>query len=182
MDVFYRINGRNVSPEEWAEHNARRQSLYGNLLDEMLQSRQAPIMANSDRAFMEGAFAQTPTHGLDPISAERTLARARKAGINTHGKVYVAQLGTAENPLAWVSGIDDVKKSCELQGHGCEALGLKPVIKDPKPAVPLADHIIEELAGERIQKDPDLKAKCRENPQKLMELREEIIEKHGNPN
>lgn len=176
----YKINGRFVSKKEFDAHHKRRQALYGNLMGEMLSSRSAPMMKNSDRAFMEGTGGSTPTHGLDEIGLQRTLDRARKAGINTTGKVYVAQLGTAENPLAWVSGIDDVKKSCEIQGHGCDALGIKPVTPDPGPDTPLADHIIEELAVEKLQDDPDLKAKCRENPAKLMELREAIIDKHGN--
>lgn len=176
----YRINGRNVSKREWDAHHAKRQAILGNLLEDMFESRCAPMMKNSDRAFLEGTGGGTPTHGLDEICLERTLERARKAGINPNGKVYMAQLGTAENPLAWVSGVDDVKKSCELQGHGCEALGIKPVTYDPTPDVPLADHVVEEFAVERLQSDPDLKAKCRENPAKLAELREEIIDKHGN--
>lgn len=149
-------------------------------LADMLAHQQAPAMKNSDRAFLEGSGGASPTHGLDEIGAERTITRARKAGINTHGKVYMGQLGPAESPLAWVSDLGDVKKSCEIQGHGCEALGIKEVVPDPEPDVPLADHVVEELASERLQSDPDLRAKCRENPDNIMELREEIIDKHGN--
>jgi hypothetical protein len=177
--VNYKINGRSVSQEEWDEHHAKREALYGNLLDDMLASRRAPMMGNSDRMFMEGANAQTCTHGLDELSVERSLSRAHGAGVSTHGKVYMSQLGTPENPLAWVSGIEDLRTSLRIQGKGCESLGIKPVVKDPGPDVPLAEDIIEEEIAERLMANPDLQAKLIEKPETLNELKEQVIEKHG---
>lgn len=175
----YKINGQTVSKAEWDQHHKKKVSLYGDYFEDMLQSRTAPIMANSDRAFLYGMGAQTLTHGLDEVCGDRTLARARKAGINPQGKVYMSQLGTAENPLAWVSGMDDVRDSCIRQGKGCDDLGIKAVQPELGPNIPLAEHIIEEFALKRLAADPDLAAKIRENPAKAQELREQVIDKHG---
>ena len=175
----YKINGRTVSKKEWDAHHKKRVSIYGDTFQDMLESRHAPIMANSDRAFMQGAGAQTLTHGLDQLSAERSLARAHAAGINTHGKVFMSQLGTPDNHLAWVSGIDDLRTSLKLQGKGCESLGIKPVVKDPGPDVPLAEDIIHEEIATRMIENPDLAAKVKENPNIVHDLKSEIIEKHA---
>lgn len=175
----YKINGRFVTKKEFDAHCQRRKELYGDTFQDMLDSRQAPMMANSDRMFMEGAFAQSITHGLGPVSANRYIELARKAGINTHGKVFMSQLGKPTNPLAWVSGIEDVRTSCKIQGKGAEQLGLNAVIPDPGPDVPLADDIIQEEMESRFEANPDLAAKCRENPEKALELRADIIQKHG---
>lgn len=177
--MIFKINGRTVSKREWDRHYANKVSVYGDPFQDMLESRHAPMMKDSDRMFISGAFAQTPTHGLDPLSADRTITRARKAGINTHGKVFMSQLGPPESPLAWVSGIEDFKTSLKLQGKGCESMGIKPIVKDPTPDIPLADDIILEEISTRMESDPGLKAKLKEKPEAMRELREEIIEKHG---
>lgn len=174
----YKINGQVVSEKEWNEHTAQRKRVYGDLMAELLQARQAPGTKNTDRAFLEG-MSSGLTHGIDPMFAEQYYARARKAGINPTGKVFISQLGRAEDPLAWVSDLSDVKKACIAKGHGCEPLGIKPVEKDPGPDIPLAADIVDDLAERRMEENPDLKAKIQENPKKLQELKEEVIDKHG---
>lgn len=174
----YKINGRAVSKAEFDEYCRKRQEKFGNLFDDMVSSRCAPMMANSDRMFMEGAGGQSLTHGLNTMFPERLLERARKAGINTHGKVYMSQLGKAEDPRAWVSSIDDVRTSLKLQGKGSEKLGIKNVVPDPEPDIPLSEDIVREEFANRCASNPDLHAKVKENPEKARELREKIIEDH----
>lgn len=177
--MIYKLHGRPVTKKEWDEHFERRKAIYGDPLEDMLESRRAPIMGNSDRMFMEGANAQTCTHGLDDVNGDRILERAKKAGISTHGKVYMSQLGKPDNPLAWVSGIEDLRTSLKIQGKGCESMGIKPVVKDPGPDVPLAEDIIEEEIAGRCLANPDLAAKLREKPDSIHELKEQVIQDHG---
>lgn len=175
----YKINGKVVTKRQWDAYYKKRQQTLGISMEEILQSKTAPGTMNTDRAFLQGTGSQSLTHGMGPVFAQRYYERARKAGISTSGKVYVSQLGTPDNPLAWVSGLDDVKKSCEIQGKGCDALGVKPVIKDPGPDIPLAEDIVQEEVAKRLMKNPDLAAKVMENPEKLNDLKGEVIDKHG---
>jgi hypothetical protein len=176
---MYKINGVSVTAEEWNAHHKKRVEVYGDPLVDMLQSRQAPMMKNSDRMFMEGANAQTCTHGLDDLSVDRSLARAHAVGINTHGKVFMSQLGPPTSPLAWVSGVEDLRTSLKIQGKGCESMGIAPVVRDPDPSIPLADCIIEEEIAHRCMANPDLVVKLQEKPETVRELREQIIDQHG---
>lgn len=146
---------------------------------DMLAAQAAPRMRNSDMAFLGKSNDERYTHGLDDLSADRTLARAKAAGINTHGKVFMSQLGTPDNPLAWVSGIEDLRTSLRIQGKGCESMGIKPVVKDPGENIPLADEIIEEEITNRCMANPDLVAKLQEKPETYNELREQVIEDHA---
>lgn len=177
--MIYKLNGKTVSKKEFDAYAQKRESIMGNLMEGILESRQAPGTKNTDRAFLEGMGGQSLTHGLDKTFVGRYYERAAKAGISTAGKVYISQLGPPSSPLAWVSDLSDVKKSCELQGHGCEALGVKPVVKDPGPDIPLADDIVQAEVEKRFEANPDLKAKIQERPEKLNDLKGEIIDKHG---
>lgn len=177
--MIYKINGQVVSKKKWDAHHARKESIYGSFMGGVIESSQPPGTMNTDRAFLEGIGGSSLTHGLDRIFAERYHARARRAGINTTGKVYISQLGNPDNPLAWVSDLSDVKKSCEIQGHGCEALKVKEVVKDPGPDIPLADDIVQSEVEKRLEANPDLLAKVKEKPEKLNDLKGEIIDKYG---
>jgi hypothetical protein len=176
--MIYKIHGKVVSKKEWDKHYEQKKAIFGDFREDILESRQAPGTKNTDRAFLQG-ITNGLTHGLDKVFIDRYHERARKAGINTTGKVYVSQLGRADSPLAWVSDLSDVKKSCEIQGHGCDALGVKTVVKDPGPDIPLADDIVQAEVEKRLSANPDLKAKVKEKPEKIHDLRGEIIDKHG---
>lgn len=167
------VNGKDINDLTKKERRAYDATKKANL-KEMLESGCAPMMGCSDRMFLQDRHA---TQGLDHVFAERYIAAARKAGINTTGKVYMSQLARKglgpRTPEAWVSGVDDVKTACKMNGHGSEKLGLKPVIKDPEPDVPLAPDIVEEFREKEIKENPDLAHADQR------ELTEKIVDKHS---
>ncbi len=142
----------------------------------MLQARQAPGTANTDRAFLEGQH----SCGFDTEPdwfKEMVHSKAKAAGVNTVGKKYVGQLADERgiaDPLAWVSGLDDVKAVVKERNLNCPNLGIQ---GEPTPAVdiPLAEKHIESIDRDYAIQDPNWKKK------KKQYRREAIIDAHGAP-
>lgn len=140
-------------------------------LAEMFAFRQPP-MSNTDREFLEGhcngnQFEDAPHIG------DWYAARAREAGVDPKGKVYLHGLARYPgDPEAWVSGRGDVQKVVESRGWSCQgAVNVK--ARDdvaPAPAVGVADDIVEQRVMQKIDKDPsqalrpaeELKAEARD--------------------
>lgn len=145
---------------------------------EMVETRQAPGLNGTDRAFLEG---DVINHGLSnqaPFMREQMVLQAKKAGINITGKVYKSSLADqrgAADPMAWVGGVDDVLTACKAKNLNCRgSVNHRAREMPPKADVPLAENLIREQAAEYVQKDPSWK-------DKPGELRQMIIEKHGAP-
>ena len=117
----------------------------------MSACRKAAPMNGSDRDFAAGE--RRKMDSMNPVIRSRMEYIAKRAGINTHGKSYVGALGYYDNPKAWVTGIDDVKRSAREQGYDLHG------IVDVK-----ADPLIGTRKDQGAVKGPVPKAKKRRRP------------------
>lgn len=162
------------NPEVQSRYEEMRRKGESHAMAEMLAARRPPNLNGTDTAFWRGKMLN---NGLeDNFMGERMRKLARKAGIDIAGKVYMGQLADtrgAEDPKAWVSDTGDIKKLCETNGWGCEgSVRVKGAEPPPPTQVRMAEDLIAEKAAEILRQNPD-------RAKNLMELREEIIEKHG---
>jgi hypothetical protein len=164
--VVYRVNGKEVSPEELAASVPR-----GRLRD-LLDSGQPPA-ANSDREFWRGRwnqFADTPAQG----DHYARIARAR--GQDTTGKAYLPSLARFPgDPLAWVSGKGDAEAVIDNNGWGSEGSINRPVRKVAEPLdVPLAADIVAGLVAKELDRVPEA-----DRPGvNVADVREKVTDKH----
>ena len=127
-------------------------------VDRMLVAAAAPS-ANTDREFLHGQcngnqFERQPDLG------DFYKRQCERRGGTTKGRKYLSQLARFPgDPEAFVSGRGDVQKVLEQRGWGAEgsvkATRREP--KEPKPAVGVADKIVDretvrELEGQTVTK------------------------------
>lgn len=146
----------------------------------MCALRQAPGSKNTDRAFTQGAERQLRT--MAQVNRDAVYEIAQKAGISTQGKYYKGSLGRPNDPLAWVANADDVlvaakKKNLSISG----VVNYTAPDKDPrpKPKVRLAPDLVQKYTAELMSQEPDTAAKVKENPKRLREVVERVVDKHG---
>lgn len=150
----------------------------------MLASRFSPIMGGSDRAFNEGA--RRKMNNLPAVN-QKMVAMAQKAGINTNGKYHVAGLGAYNDPMAWVSTIDDAREVIKAKGLSSRGLiNYQAPEKPPQPDTLLAPDIVNDALRRRLSDDESLAARVAQaSPKKraslLREQREQIVAAHGKP-
>jgi hypothetical protein len=153
---------------------ARRAGTSHNLA-EMFALR-LPPMSNSDREFLEGhvngnQFANNPQIG------NLYRRRARAAGVNPTGKVYLS--GLAEypgDPRAWISGRGDAARLCEERGWEADgAVKVRAARQVEHPEVEVADDILDDEADKILAAHPE--------PRKVDrgELKHQIKEKRKPP-
>lgn len=147
---------------------------------EMCALRSPPGTRFTDRAADQGIHEQMSK--VSPINQKMMLAAAKKAGINTAGKVHKGMLGGVTNPLSWVSCADDIRRSAEIQGLDVDGVirhKAAPTIQKPAKRVKLAPDILKRLEASYLSKDASLREKVKKNPKARGNLREMIVEKHG---
>ena len=146
-------------------------------LAEMLAYQAPPGSRGTDRAFLEGGMERKLAE-MHPNSRAHLLHRAKEAGIDMAGKVYMSGLADERgpgDPLAWVADSHDVQKVAQARGLEVEgAVRHKPTMIDkPAKQVRLNEKIVKEIASHRLKNNP---SEASRDPR---ELREEIVEKHG---
>lgn len=116
--------------------------------------------------------------GFGRNEIRRKLARenAKKAGVNTAGKKYIAQLAKYPgDPTAWVSDTHDVRSVCRQRGLGCPELGVEqPESDGPDPLegpYKVADKIVDRELGKELAKTGPV------SEQKKADMRESISER-----
>lgn len=143
----------------------------------MLAQRRPSGTKGTDRAFLEGSH-----HAMDKVgsfSRDHMLKMAKKAGISTQGKVYKGGIGRPDDPMAWVSGRDDVLAACKAKGLTCSgSVNYQAPEKQPKRKV-LADDIRDGFVGNILATEPRTLEKVKKNPRAINEVRERVMEKHG---
>jgi len=115
----------------------------------MFASRSGPVMGGSDRTFNEG---QRRAMGEDhSVCRDRVVKIAERAGISTHGKYYMGQLGRYDDPMAWVSSVDDVKEVARKKNLHVDGL-VKHKAREvpPPPPVVLAEDIKQRLVKQEL--------------------------------
>jgi len=152
-------------------------------LAHMLASRRGPFMKNSNDTFNASQHASM-TREMTEEHRDSIVAIAQKAGISTHGKTYFGQLGTYDDPMAWVSNADDC--IAKLKHKGADADGLlhvrgKRKDKEPPKTVRLAPKLVKEMMRRELTVDPKLREKYQKGKIKKSALKERVIEKYGQP-
>lgn len=146
----YRINGREVSQEEFDGHgNPSR-------MQEMFESGIAPGCM-TDTVFLEGhangsQFQDTPHLG------DYYASVAKSHGVNPKGKVYLSGLAAFPgDPKAWVDGRGDVQRVLEERGwEGRGAVNVKGAEATEKKKVAVADDIVDAAVERQVALDPGL--------------------------
>jgi hypothetical protein len=139
-----------------------------------------PGVKNTDKTFCLGQ--REKMERMNPKTRKAMVEVAKKAGVQTDGKFYMSGLGSYTNPAAWVSCAEDVIQSCKVQNKGVEGvLNFKPPkqVEKPPPDVPLAEHLVQEMAHREIKADPGLAEKVRKSKKERLALREKVIAKYG---
>ncbi len=146
----------------------------------MCALQQPPGTRNTDRAFCEGQ--RRKMEDMAPGTRQSLVRTAQAAGVQTDGKFYMSGLGGHTNPAAWVSCAEDVITSCKVQNKGVEGVLNYKVpnpIEKPPTSVPLAEHLVQEMAIKELKADPALAEKVKKNPKAKLALREKVIAKYG---
>ena len=147
------------------------------LFAEMLATQKPPGMTGTDQAFHANRGTLADQFAGDPIGLSIVTKAAKRAGYRPMpSDVYVPGLATfAGDPAAFIkhdNARGQVKKVCEKNGWA--ANGAKPPPREPKPAVRLAESLVQEKMRDIMKSDPG--RVLREGKQ---QLREAIIERHG---
>lgn len=139
----------------------------------MCALREPPGTKGSDRAFMEGRCNNQQLDELPKLMAQRMVREAKAAGISVSGKHYVSGLADrrgAQDPAAWVSSVDDVKRVAAKRN-----LHVTGAVRHEGEAVaPKRKQLSERIIREEVSREKRL------NPNaKSSDLREKVIERHS---
>ena len=137
-------------------------------------------MGESDRTYCEHAR-YSMNHMGDYIQ-KNIVDIAQKAGINTNGKYYEGAIGRYNDPLAWVSGVDDAKAAIKKKNYTCEGLVRNKAVSAPhkEKEIVLGEDIVRSSMQEHISAIRQEKGtNWKPSRKKLGELREMVIERHG---
>ncbi len=160
------------NPEIQARYERMRQQGTPHTLAEMFALRSPPGTRFTEKAFLEGRKMDVN----DPVD-RLVLEKARAAGINTQGKVYIGGLADGRGPAdpgAWVSSADDVlavAKRRQLRVEGALKYDPGPV-QEREPKYKIAPDIMRRLMRQ-YRKKPEYRKKSKR------ELREIIEAKHA---
>ncbi len=150
-----------ASPAEVREHFRR---MIANGMTERFASmcalQQPPGTRGTDRAFMEGRYANEWMKNQPKALTDRMLRDAHKAGISTSGKFFMG--GIADNrghcdPEAWVDSTADVlrvAKKRDLEVHGI--VEYVPPQKGPPKEVDINPRILREHVRKEMKANPKL--------------------------
>lgn len=172
----YRINGREVTDEEYAAWSARRMAfLEAAGMDLMTGIREGTVSigTKTDREFLRGHGANGAQFQDTPEVGDYYRQVAESRGQNTKGKVYLS--GLAEfpgDPRAWVDGRGDAQRVLEERGWGGEGdVRVKAAeATGPVERVPVAPDLVENRIEQMAAADPSVLEK---DPG---ELRHEVTE------
>lgn len=176
--IKYKINGRDVTDEEFASHNKEQsQELFG----EMLQSRQPPRCMTDD-VYLGGVGTldqqiTEPDH-LDKI-VKTAIAHGYRPKPTDFYRADIAEF--PGDPRAFFnhgSGRGEIKKRLEEKGMHMDRDGdvhCREPEEDPylKPKFKLHPKLVERHRKRMIQENPDLAQKDQR------EVTEEIVAEHG---
>lgn len=147
---------------------------------EMGLFRQSPGTRGTERTFVQGRTVS----GMDGRCDQMRLANAKKAGVNTHGRMYVASLCRkgflpGADPIAWVPQHDALgeirakAKKLGKTGTICNIEVNDVPEREPEPDCPLHPKIVKDFVQEYCKTEPGFAQK------KLGEQKEIVIDRHG---
>lgn len=146
----------------------------------MLASRENGFIRNSDTIFNASQH-DLMTRGMSEEVREGIVDVAEKAGIRTHGKTYFSQLGTYNDPAAWVSGVDDAITNLKRKGRDADGLIRVRGRREQKPveAPRLAPDIVNRFVAKHLRENPRDRERLKRGKLKRKDLEIRMIEKHG---
>lgn len=146
---------------------------------QMLALQSPPMTKNTERSFNEGTHEWADR--LTKTSQDYIFQMAKSANISTQGKVYKSGLGKPNDPMAWVSGPDDVVKACKAKGYSVSgAVNHKEGTRDPK-RVRMSKECLAGYVNQYTGADPSLAEKVKKSKKAKKDLEGKIIEKHSKP-
>lgn len=138
---------------------------------------QSPPRCLTDREYLAGHYG-AKWHETDPITRAKRIKNYRRlTGRNPpQNAVYEERLASQPgDPDAFLSGRGDLLRLARKRGLKMSgAVEYTPPELPPKPRVRLAEDVIQDSIVDHVRRDPALKRKP------AAELREMVIEKHGN--
>lgn len=143
----------------------------------MLAAMQPPGVWNTDSNFNRRE--NDRMKALDDNQMDDIVSIAKRAGITTHGKSYNGQLGKYDDPLAWVSSTNDVKKSAMKKGLDVDGMVKVKGYRGPRKKTRLASDIVDRLEGNARRKDRKLDESCKKSDNVRTQLREKLTIKHS---
>jgi hypothetical protein len=155
-----------TNPRIQAKYEELRAKGQSHAMAELLAFRLPPGTKGSDKAFMQGRNNGEWLNDYQPIERRRLLEKARKAGINPNGKVYMNSLArSSSDDRAWVSDVGEAMKLRQIRVDELKR-------SEEAPPVRLAEDMVQAKVAEAVAVNPMADRR---------ELREMIIEKHGAP-
>lgn len=142
-------------------------------LAEMFAFQTPPGGGFTDSVFLEGECNGNQFEGMEHIG-DFYAKMARKAGVNTKGKVYKSGLAKFPgDPEAWVSDKHDVQKLLERRGWGAEGAVNVKMDQSAKPLedVAVADDIFENRVEDILEQNPGIETQAT-----MAELREQAFQ------
>jgi hypothetical protein len=130
----------------------------GHRLAEMLALGSAPALL-TDAVFLEGLSCNGSQFEGQEVVGDFYKREAALAGVSVKGKVYLSSLALYPgDPRAWVSGRGDVERVCRERGFTASgAVNVQGGITGTPPEdVDVAPDIIEQRALDRLEVDPSL--------------------------
>jgi hypothetical protein len=156
-------------PPEIAASSAEVRSHYAAMIAQGLSEtwaimcalQQPPGTRGTDRAFMQGRYANEWMQHQPEALTRRMLGDAKKAGINTSGKFFMGGIADRRghcDPEAWVDSTADilrVAKKRDLEVHGI--VEYVPPQKGPPKEIDINPRILREHVRKEMQANPKLK-------------------------
>jgi hypothetical protein len=127
----------------------------------MCALQQPPGTKGTDRAFMQGRYAQEWMANMPKGQAAWMIREAKSAGINTSGRFYMGGIADKRghlDPEAWVDSTADVlrvAKKRDLEVHGI--VDYVPPQKPPPKEVDINPKILREHVRKEMKANPKLK-------------------------
>lgn len=147
---------------------------YGHRWAEMCSLQQPPGVKGTDRAVMQGRYAEQWLDEMPKDQAQRITREARAAGINISGKYYCSGLADKRahcDPAAWIDSAADIKKVAQVRNLNVRGIVEHQGVAEPPPASkPLSDRLVRKLSAVERKNHPG-KSKG--------ELREIVVDKYA---
>ena len=147
---------------------------YGHRWAEMCSLQQPPGAKGTDRAVMQGRYAEQWLDDMPKDQAQRITREARGAGINISGKYYCSGLADKRahcDPAAWIDSAADITKVAQQRNLTVRGIVEHTGIATPPPqSKPLSDRLVRKLSAAERKHHPG-KSKG--------ELREIVIDKYA---
>lgn len=147
---------------------------HGHRWAEMCALRKPPGVKGTDRAVMQGRYAEQWLDDMPVDQARRITRDARAAGINISGKYYCSGLADKRghcDPAAWIDSSADIKRVAQQRNLTVRGIVEHQAVQLPPPkSKVLSERLIREMSAVERKRHPG-KSKG--------ELREIVIDKYA---